>query len=120
MWRSQYRGDSLICSTAATLIVLVRHRAHSLQGEAVHTAHPQLVGGALAGQGGHVHKEELGLGGGPGQRLAQCSAHVIVWIFPLIAGGCTGERQLGGGGNRLDDGEETATNLQEVTSSVHE
>lgn len=73
--------------------VLGRHRADSPQGEAVHTAHPQLVVGALAGQRGHVHEEELGLGGGPGQRQAQCSAHVAVWILPLVAGGCTGGRQ---------------------------
>lgn len=99
-------GDSteVIHLSPATLIVLVRH---SLQGEAVHAAHPQLVVHALAGQGGHVHVEELGLGRGPGQGLAQCSAHVTVGVFPLIAGGCTGELQLRGGGNCFDDGKKT-------------
>lgn len=92
-----------MCSITAVLIVLVRRHVHSLQGEAVHTADPQLVVCALAGQGGHVHKEVLGLGRGPGQRLAQCSAHVTVWIFPLIAGGCTGESQLRRGKNCFDD-----------------
>lgn len=80
-------------------MVLVRRHVHSLQGEAVDTADPQLVVCALAGQGGQVHKEVLGLRRGPGQRLAQGSAHVTVWIFPLIARGCTGELQLRGGGN---------------------
>lgn len=74
-------------------------RAHSLQGEAVHAAHPQLVARALAGQGGHVHVEVLGLRRGPGQGQAQCSAHVTVGIFPLIAGGGTGGSPLPGGGN---------------------
>lgn len=56
-----------------------------LQGEAFNTADPELVVCALAGKSRHIHKEVLGLRSSPGGRLAQCSAHMIVWIFPLIA-----------------------------------
>lgn len=99
----------------------VRLAARSLQGEAVHAADPQLVVGAPAGQGGHVHKEVLGLGGGAGQRLAQCSAHVTVGVLPLIAGG-------GGTGGGQSEELETApttgptltANLQEATRSFQE
>lgn len=58
---------------------------HSLQGEAFNPADPKLVVCALAGKGRHVHEEVLGLRSSPGRRLAQCSAHMIVGIFPLIA-----------------------------------
>lgn len=61
-------------------------RYHSLQGEAFNTADPELVVCTMAGQGRHVHKEVLGLGGGPGRRLAQCPAHMIVRVLPLVAG----------------------------------
>lgn len=65
--------------------LLVCQKVHSLQGEAFNTADPELVVCALGGKGGHIHKEVLGLRSSPGQRLAQCTAHMIVWIFPLIA-----------------------------------
>lgn len=58
---------------------------YSLQGEAFNAADLKLVVGALAGKSRHIHKEILGLRSSPGRRLAQCSAHMIVWIFPLIA-----------------------------------
>lgn len=66
-------------------MTLARQIFHSLQGEAFNTADPKLVVCALAGKGRHIHEEELGLRSSPGQRLAQCSAHMIIWIFPLVA-----------------------------------
>lgn len=68
-------------------------RYHSLQGEAFNTADPELVVCTMAGQGRHVHKEVLGLGGGPGRRLAQCPAHMIVRVLPLVAGERERQRQ---------------------------
>jgi len=62
---------------------------HSLQGEALHAADPELVVRLLAGEGGHVHEEELGLRGGPGRRLAQGPAHMVVRVLPLVAWGET-------------------------------
>ena len=59
---------------------------HSLQGEAVHTADPELVVCAQVGQSGHVHEEVLRLRGGPGRRLAQRPAHMGVWVLPLVPG----------------------------------
>lgn len=66
-------------------MILVRQIFHSLQGEAFNPADPKLVVCALAGKGGHIHEKVLGLRSSPGRRLAQCSAHMIVGIFPLIA-----------------------------------
>lgn len=66
-------------------MILVCQLFHSLQGEAFNAADPKLVVCALVGKGRHIHEEVLGLRSSPGQRLAQCSAHMIVWIFPLIA-----------------------------------
>lgn len=66
-------------------------RYHSQQGEAFNTADPELVVCTLAGQGRHIHKEVLGLRGGPGRRLAQRPAHMIVRVLPLVAG--RGERE---------------------------
>lgn len=74
--------------------------AHSLQGEALDAADPQLVVGALAGERRHVHEEVLGLGGGAGRRLAQSVGHMLVGVFPLVAGETrkVEERRRGGGG----------------------
>lgn len=64
--------------------VMIPDEDDSLQGEAVHAADPQLVVGAQAGQGGHVHKEVLGLGEGAGGGLAQRSAHMGIGVLPLV------------------------------------
>lgn len=67
------------------MFVLLNQTHHSLQGEAFNTADPELVVCTLTGKGRHVHKEVLGLGGGPGRRLAQCTTHMIVRVLPLVA-----------------------------------
>lgn len=96
-WQMKLRIQAAGCT--ACLCFYIGY--HSQQGEAFNTADPELVVCTLTGQGRHVNKEVLGLREGPGRRLAQCPAHMIVRVLSLVAGERERDREKEGQVDKL-------------------